>query len=375
MLRSNISLFPWLWIIVLLTVLISLLLITVYANAVPPVDEISAIMSAKALRLPSPGSLATFSDKNLDKRLLAIDPYARYVQPTSSSADISSCNLQLGIDIFVHKTRLWIQTIPGGPGDQAGLPELGILLAINSKKIQGYDLKLISSLLDKAVRKKQIILTLSSSPSCQGKDYRFSPSAYKTPSITWRRTGNDVLIGIREFVTHNTAPVFPARFATLVRPGTRVVLDLRGCSGGDLYEALEIAGMFVPAGLPLAKTYDRNGFAKIYKSPIGQKLKSPNWVLIDNKTASAAEILAGILQYHHLSIVAGEQSYGKCLSQTIFPLSDGGVLWLTTLDVRFPDNCSCTGRGVKPDIPYPDISVASMTEIFRKMTTEIPFSN
>ena len=234
---------------------------------------------------------------------------------------------------------------------------------------------MISALLDKIVQRNQVILTVSSSSSYKGKDYRVSPAAYEAPSIMWRSKGNDVLIRIREFITHNTAPVFSARFSTLIRPGNRVILDLRGCSGGDLYEALEIAGMFVTAGLPLAKAYDRNGVVKIYKSPIGQKLKSPNWILIDNKTASSAEIIAGILQYYHLSIVVGEKSYGKCLSQTLFPLSDGGVLWLTTLDVRFPDNCSCTGRGVKPDISYPDISVASMTEISWKMNTEIPFSH
>lgn len=353
----------------------SLLLMTVYVYAAPPVDEISAIMSAKALRLPSSGSLAALADKNLDKRLLAIDPYARYVHPTSSSDNSSSRSVHLGIEFFVHKSRLWIQSIPGGPGDQAGLPEFAILRAINGIKVQGYDLKLISDLLDKAVQKNQVILTVSSNPSCKGKDYRVSPAAYKAPSITWRHTGDNVLIRIREFITHNTAPVFSARFSTLIRPGNRVILDLRGCSGGDLYEALEIAGMFITAGLPLARTYDRNGTVKIYKSPVGQKLKSPNWVLIDDKTASAAEILAGILQYHHLSIIMGEESYGKCLSQTLFPLSDGGVLWLTTLDVRFPDNRSCTGNGIKPDYPYPDISVASMTEISRNMTTEIPFGH
>jgi len=358
----------------LLTGVFSLLLMTVYVYATPPVDEISAIMSAKALRLPSPGSLTALGDKNLDKRLLAIDPYARYVHPTSSSDNSSSRSLQLGIEFFVHNSHLWIQSIPEGPGDKAGLPELGTLQAINGIKVQDYDLKLISALLDKIVRKNQVILTVASSSSRKGKDYRISPAAYEAPSITWRNTGNDVLIRIRELVTHYTAPVFFARFSTLVRPGKKVILDLRGCPGGDLYEALEIAGMFVTAGLPLAKTYDRDGVEKIYKSPIGQKLKSPNWILIDNKTASSAEILAGIIKYYHLSKVVGEQSYGKCLSQTIFPLSDGSVLWLTTLDVRFPDNCSCTGRGVRPDIPYPDISVASMTEISRKITTEMPFN-
>jgi carboxyl-terminal processing protease len=334
--------------------------------AAPPVDEIYTIMVLKALRLPSRDSLATLNDKHLGKRLLAIDPYARYVPPASSSKE-SSHSLRLGVEVFANKSRLWIQPVPGGPADRAGLPEFAVLLAINGVKVQGSTLDRISALLDKAVQKEQVIITVSATPGAKGKEYKVRPAQYKSPSITWRRTGNDIVLRIIEFEAHYSAPALSARFATLVRPGTRVVLDLRGCSGGDLYEALEIAGMFVPAGLPLASTYDRTGVVNTYRSPAGQKLKCPDWIIIDNRSASAAEILAGILQYHHLTRVVGERSYGKCLSQTLFPLSDGGGLWLTTLDVRFPDNRSCAGSGIKPDIPFPDISVTRQAEIIGEM--------
>lgn len=336
-------------------------------HAAPPVSEIYTIMSEKALRLPSRGSLAALNDKHLETSLLAIDPYARYVPPISPLKN-SSLSVQIGIEIFVHKSQLWIQPVLGGPADRVGLPEIGILRAINGRKVQGYNLDRISVLLDKAVRKSPVILTVSSSLSSKGKDYRVMPAAYQSPSITWRRIGDDIVMRIIEFVAHYTATGLSARFATLVSPETQVVLDLRGCSGGDLYEAIEIAGLFVPSGLPLASTHDRNGIVNIYQSPLGQKLKIPNLVLIDNRTASTAEILAGILQYHHLASVVGEQSYGKCLSQTLFPLSDGGSLWLTTLDVRFPDKRSCTGSGVKPDIPYSDISITKINDIIRNIS-------
>jgi len=339
-------------------------------HAAPPVSEIYTIMSEKALRLPSRASLAALNDKNLETSLLAIDPYARYVPPISPLKN-SSLSVQIGIEIFVHKSQLWIQPILGGAADRIGLPEIGILRAINGKKVQGYNLERISVLLDKAVRKSLVTLTVSSSLSSKGKDYHVMPANYQPPSITWRRIGDDIVMRIIEFVAHYTATGLSARFATLVKPETQIILDLRGCSGGDLYEAIEIAGLFVPSGLPLASTYDRNGIVEMYQSPLGQKLKSPKLILIDNRTASAAEILAGILQYHHLASVVGEQSYGKCLSQTLFPLSDGGGLWLTTLDVRFPDKRSCTGSGVKPDIPYSDISITKTNNIMRNISKDV----
>ena len=351
-------------------IMISLLIMTVSVHAAPPINEIYTIMSQKALRLPSPASLVALSDKNLNQRLLAIDPYARYVPPISPLKN-SSLSVQIGIEIFVHKSQLWIQPVLGGPADRIGLPEIGILRAVNGRNIQGYHLDRISALLDKAVRKSPVILTVSSSIISEGKDYSIMPTTYQSPSITWRRIGNDIVMRIIEFVAHYTATGLSARFTTLVNPKTQVFLDLRGCSGGDLYEAIEIAGLFVPSGFPLASTYDRNGIVKIYHSPLGQKLKSPNLVLIDNRTASAAEILAGILQYHHLASVVGEQSYGKCSSQTLFPLSDGGGLWLTTLDIRFPDKRSCTGSGIKPDIPYSDISITKMDDIIRNISKHV----
>jgi len=102
-----------------------------------------------------------------------------------------------------------------------------------------------------------------------------------------------------------------------------------------------------------------------YRAPQGPKLPSPTGLLIDHRTASAAEILAGILQHYHASLLIGEPSFGKCVSQKLFPLSNGGGLWLTTLGITFPNNHSCTGEGLQSDISYPDISLTQGSEIIK----------
>lgn len=334
--------------------------------AAPGIDEIRTIVAQKAL-LPQPSdSLAALNINNLDKGLQAMDPYARYV-PSSLLTANSTPTLHLGVEIFAHKSRVWVRSDPGGPADKAGVPEIGELLAINGKRVLGNDLDRISAQLDKAMRNAQVNLTVARRIGSKGSPYKVKPAVFKPSSITSRRYGSHLVMRISEFVSHDTAPGLTARFIALVRPGNRVVLDLRGCSGGDLYEALEIAGMFVPAGRHLVSTFDRSGKVQIYRSPAGRKLQSPFLLLIDRRTASSAEILAGVLQFHHLARVVGERSYGKCVSQTLFPLSDRSGLWLTTLGINFPDNLSCNGRGITPDFTYPDISITKIVNIVNKI--------
>jgi len=359
------------WTISSILTIISLTLIATSVHATPPIDEIRTLITNKALRPQSNEALSTLTIKNLDTSLLAMDQYARYV-PSSVLLSNSDSSVHLGIEVFVYKSRLWIRSDPNGPAFQAGIPEIGELQSINGKKVNGDDLDRISAQLDKAVRVDQVTLSVASRPGGKAKAYRVKPAAFQLSSITWRRIRADIVMHISEFVSHETAPGLSARYAALVRLGNRVVLDLRGCAGGDLYEALEIAGMFVPAGRPMASTYDRSGIVQTYRSPSGRKLIAPVWVLIDQRTASAAEILAGILQYHKLARVVGERSYGKCVSQTLIPLSDGGGLWLTTLGIKFPDTTSCAGTGISPDISYPDISVSKISDVTKKLTTGKP---
>jgi len=368
--RIEFDLLPRSWFLLLLLIFLISTLISVSVHAAPPIEEIRTLMAKRALRPQPKELLAVLDVNNLEASLRALDPYARYVPSSSSSSD-TSLTAHFGIEIFAYKSRLWVRPDFGGPADQAGIPEIGELLAINNKKVHGEDLDWISALIDKAKRDDHLSLTVASRPGGKGKTYKVKPATVQSSSITWRRVGADIVIRINEFASHDTAPCLAAIFTTLVRPGVRVILDLRGCSGGDLYEAIEIAGMFVASGLPLANTYDRSGAVQAYRAPAGQKLISPVCVLIDRRTASSAEILAGILRYHHLVRVVGERSFGKCVSQTLIPLSDGSGLWLTTLGISFPDNTSCSEAGIKPDIPMPDVSVAKYSDILKRITDDI----
>jgi carboxyl-terminal processing protease len=337
----------------------------VCSQPIPPLAEIRSLIAQKALNPPSEQSLSQLSMEQLNERLHALDSHARYLPPAAIPQPAAS-SPRVGLNIFAYKTRIWATPEPGGPASQQGVPEIGELREVNGTPVAG-DVQQTSALIDRAIGEGKVIVRIG-----DGKEKRYtllpSTSTSKIGSTTTREAGNATFIQISDFVSHETAPFFASLYTTLHRSGANLVLDLRGCAGGDLFEALEIAGLFVPTGFPLISTYDRTGKIHAYSSPAGTKLPRPSGILIDSRTASAAEVLAGIFKSYTLAPLVGERTYGKCESQTVFKLSDGGELWLTTLAIHFADDSTCTQVGVQPDIPYPDISIAKVAAIKERLT-------
>jgi carboxyl-terminal processing protease len=338
-----------------------------YATPAPPLEEIRGIIAQRCLWIPSSSALKALNEKNLQAGLQEIDPNARYVSPSSFSSFVASTSTRrIGADIFLYNTHLWIRPESGGPADRAGLPEIGVLQAINANKISDQDFNHAIAVLDSKLISREVVLTVSGCPGIRGKTYRVRPAQYIAPSVIWHRTDGYMVIRIREFISHDTASSLSALYKTIIQTQSRVILDLRGCSGGDLLEAIEVAGMFVPQNRVMLRTYTRSGLAQTYRSPPNLKSTAPLWILIDHRTASSAEILAGVLHFYRLGKLVGEKSYGKCTSQISVPLSNGGGLWLTNLMIRFPDKNACSGALLRPDILIPGITISTLSDIIRK---------
>jgi carboxyl-terminal processing protease len=111
-----------------------------------------------------------------------------------------------------------------------------------------------------------------------------------------------------------------------------VVLDLRGNPGGLLEEGIGVSNLFLPSGTPVVETRGRAaGQDETYNAGGGEIFEGlPVVVLVDGSSASASEIVAGALQDHDRALVIGMPSYGKGSVQTLYKLSGGNVLRLTT---------------------------------------------
>ncbi|MFF3768417.1 S41 family peptidase [Streptomyces sp. NPDC001922] len=130
--------------------------------------------------------------------------------------------------------------------------------------------------------------------------------------------------------------------------GDRILLDLRGNSGGLVTEAVTAASAFLDGGL--VATYDLRGEQQALYARQGGDTGRPLVVLVDGGTMSAAELLAGALQDRGRAVVVGSRTFGKGSVQMPSELPDGSVAELTVGHYRTPAGRLVDGRGITPDL-------------------------
>lgn len=136
-----------------------------------------------------------------------------------------------------------------------------------------------------------------------------------------------------------------------LRPIKGLVLDLRNDPGGLLVQAIEVSDIFLKSGVIVStRGRTKSMESKIQAKDNGNEITCPIVVLVNEGTASAAEIVAGALQDNGRALVAGTQTFGKASVQTIIPLENGSALKLTTARYYTPKGRSIQAEGIKPDI-------------------------
>lgn len=124
-----------------------------------------------------------------------------------------------------------------------------------------------------------------------------------------------------------------------------LILDLRQNPGGLLSEGVGVADKFLHKGQVIVSHHGRNSPEKVYRAAHGNGGKDyPLVVLVNRGTASAAEIVSGAIQDHDRGLVVGENTFGKGLVQTVYPLSENTGLALTTAKYYTP-----SGRLIQRD--------------------------
>jgi carboxyl-terminal processing protease len=145
-------------------------------------------------------------------------------------------------------------------------------------------------------------------------------------------------IKLSDFTTNAASDVRNALVDLKSQGITRLVLDVRDNPGGILKEAVEIVNLFIPKGKEVVRTIGKlenvNSVYKTTKSPLDKDI--PMVVLINERSASAAEIVAGALQDYDRAVLVGRKTFGKGLVQTTVPLSYNSQVKITTAKYYIP---------------------------------------
>jgi carboxyl-terminal processing protease len=224
-----------------------------------------------------------------------------------------------------------LQAMPGSPAAKAGLGPGDEILAINQIPLAVLDLDQIAELLGEA-RQKDAILHVRHPNQNDVSELTLSPALVDMPSVDRAfliapRTGYLRITGFEG----QTGRLVKSKIEELGGEYLKgLIVDLRDNPGGDVQAALETAALFLSPGQVV---FSISGRTKMREEVRVTKFATPYTfpvaVLLNGKSASASEIVAGALQDHDRAVILGEPSYGKGLVQQVYPLSGSSGLALT----------------------------------------------
>ena len=295
----------------------------------------------------NPGDLM---DKAIKSMLGSLDPYTVYFNEQDVvNFKINNTGEYTGIGALISrkKDRLIVrEPYKNYPADKAGLKAGDEIIQIGDVLIA--DFKDDASQLMKGTKNTKINIkylrqgqTLTTQLVLDEVDIKSVPFFGKIDA----KTGYIVLA---HFSRKASNEVKDALEKLKADGATQIVLDLRGNPGGLLNEAIDICNLFVPKNEVIVTTKSRiekhNNTYKTTKEPIDTQI--PLAILVNGKSASASEIVAGALQDNHRALVMGERSFGKGSVQNVLPLTRDTGLRLTVARYHLP-----SGRSVC--VPWP----------------------
>ena len=170
------------------------------------------------------------------------------------------------------------------------------------------------------------------------------------PSVSHRMLDDKIgYIRISSFV-NGTQKDFEDALADLQGQGMQgIVFDMRDNGGGMVDSVVAILDDILPAGT-VVYTMDKSGKREDYTSDDAKKIDIPVTVLVNENTASAAEIFTGAIRDFNYGTIIGTNTFGKGIVQSTVPLSDGSAVKITVATYYTPSGECIYEKGIKPDI-------------------------
>ena len=309
--------------------------------------------------------------KAIDAFLNTLDPHSNFLDPKTYKSMLESTQGEFfGVGIIIDNTRkprdkylTIIDTIPSGPADQAGIKPLDKILEIDGKPLEGMTTEEATALL-KGERYSDVTVKILREKNPDLITFVIKRDVVKEQNSLsfYVKNQNIAYLSLNVFSHNAIHEVEKLLTKANTNKYKALILDLRNNSGGLLTAAIEIAGLFLPQDSLVVTTKEKNntvtGTYKTKRKPIA-KSTVPIFILINNYTASAAEILAGCLQIHSKEqenkpngltvFLVGTKTFGKGSVQEVIPVENNSAIKITTSLYYLPNDTTIQGIGIKPD--------------------------
>jgi len=296
--------------------------------------------------------------------LSSLDPHSQFMDPDDfrdMQDDTRSRFNGLGIEVSMKNGLPTVITaMEDTPAAKAGILSGDQILRINGISTERMDLQDAINVLRGPAGAK-LTLTLLRPSTKEIKEYTLQRAEIKIQSVKGAKLLDPELtgpynIGYIRLVQFNepTADELSKALDELQKQGMQaLVLDLRNNPGGLLNSAVDVCAQFLPPNTKVVSTQGRVASQQHDYSTSGAKKERPSFpmvVLINEGSASGAEIVAGALKDLHRAVLVGETTFGKGSVQNVMQLPDGSAVRFTTAKYYTPSKQVIQGNGVTPNI-------------------------
>jgi carboxyl-terminal processing protease len=284
------------------------------------------------------------------------DPYTNFLEPQPRQRERERLEGQFGgIGAYVSQAEdgsIVLDPMPDLPAEQAGVQEGDAVVKVDDTEISaGMTVDDVVNLIRGEVG-SVVHLTLLREGEPEWIVVDVKREEIPTPSVEWRMLEEGEGIGyvrILLFGGRTDAELEDALEDLLDQGMEALVLDLRGNGGGFLDAAIDVSSEFLADGVVLYQVEKDREEQPFRVKQGGKFVEQPLVLLVDGGTASASEIVAGAVQDRDRAELVGEKTFGKGSVQSVFDLSDGSSVHITSARWLTPGRHQIDGQGLTPD--------------------------
>jgi carboxyl-terminal processing protease len=286
------------------------------------------------------------------------DPYTTFVEAPQHELQTNQLQGNFGgIGARLEKDtsgNIFLFPIPESPSAKAGIRDGDLLISVEDLQItQSTSMEDIQAAIRGPVNKR-VLIVVSRAPDHTPIDVSIKRQEVSLPSTTWNVAAENQQFGLIQIniVAASTPSEVEKAINDLKDRGVSYfILDLRDNRGGLVDAGLETASLFLTDGILMHEQYRDQPVKTFDVDNVGKFSEIPLAVIVNQNTASAAEIIAGVLKSHDRAILVGHETYGKDSIQLIYDLVDGSSLHVTAARWWIPElNFPLGDHGLHPDV-------------------------